>query len=86
MSRSNSIELRAEGVAINPVGYKEVEVQLDGVCASQLLELVKAEDAVDHFGFHEILNQIPISEIIKHYGQDELFQEMDIDPGFERLR
>lgn len=86
MSRSNSIELRAEGVIVDPVGYREIMVQLEGTDVSQLLDHVKAEDAVDHFGYHEILNQIPIDEIIKHYGRDELLEEMYIDPGFERLR
>lgn len=86
MSRSDSIELRAEGVVVNPRGYKEVDVELSGVDPGQLLELVSAEEAVDHFGIHEILKHVPIGEIVQYYGQDELFNEMDIDPGWEKIR
>lgn len=86
MSRSNSIVLRVDGVLVSPRGYKEIDVELSGVDSAQLLELVSSEEAVDHFGIHEILKHIPIREVIKYYGQDDLFDEMDIDPGFENLR
>ena len=86
MSRSNSIEIRAEGVIVNPRGYKEVDVELEGVDVAVLLEHVTAEQAIDYFGKHEILNLFSVQEVIDHFGEGAVFEALDVDPGFEKLR
>lgn len=61
------LSLRAKSVTINPSGSKEVDLEIDTVEESDVLDHFTIAQVVKHFGMDEILDFIGESEVISHF-------------------
>lgn len=82
MSKSDSLNLSVGSVNVESGTSRKVEVQLEDVDVSEVLDQIPVADAVNFYSVKEILDQISIDDVVKHFGEDELFEALNIDPDF----
>jgi hypothetical protein len=80
-----NIDLSCDNASISPSGYKSMSVSANNVDIGEILDQLKLEDVINHFGSVEVLNHIGISEVIDHFGEEELFNNMDISANFKEI-
>lgn len=82
MSKSDSLNLSVGSVNVESGTSRKVEVQLEDVDVSEVLDQISVADVVNFYSVKEILDQISIDDVVKHFGEDELFEALNIDPDF----
>lgn len=80
-----NLELSCNNASISPSGYKSMSVSIDNADIGEILDQIKIEDIVNHFNVRDFLEHIDIGDVIGHYGEEELFNNMDISADFKEI-
>lgn len=62
-----NIKVNASKVEIEPIGYKLIEVSLEGVDTDEILKQIDIEFVISYFDITNILNEIGVDEVKKHF-------------------
>lgn len=80
-----NIDLSCDHASVSPSGYKSMNVLVSNVDIGEILDQIKIEDVINHFNLKDVLSCIHISDVIDHYGEEELFNNMDISANFKEI-
>lgn len=80
------IDLSCDGASISPSGYRSMTASISNVDVGEILDLIDIEEIIKHFKTSDILERIHISDVIDHYGEEELFNNMDLSANFVEIR
>lgn len=71
MATSALNEINAKSVYVEPMGVNHVEVTLNDIDPSEILEQFGVEEIVEHIGSDSLLEQIGRDKAIEYFGIEE---------------
>ena len=79
---SHNIAFTAADAVIRPRGYRELEISVDSVDPGEIISLFSPEEIINTIGTGPLLEHMTIKDVIDHFGTDEIYEALDIDPKF----
>ena len=80
---SHNISFTAEEVSIVPRGYREITINASSVDPGEVIDTIDVDQIISIIGTGPLLDRMSIKDVIDHFGQDEIFEHLDIDPKFQ---
>ena len=68
MANSIRLDISASSVEVHGGNYKTLDVSLEGVRVQEILNHITAEDIANHFDHGDLLDEIPLDVVLKHFG------------------